>query len=460
VREYDILVIGGGPAGEKGACQAAYFGKRVGLCERAREPGGACCNTGTLPSKSLRESAIYLATLAQREVPTLSRATAQGISASEFMVRKEDIVGTEIDRIHTNLDRHGVELLHGHARFRDAHTVELGEETVRAEHILVATGSRPHHPPGIPFDHPLVNDSDSILAIHQMPGSLVVVGAGVIGCEYACMFAALGIKVTLIEPGPHLLPFLDDEIVQVLASAMRRRLGVDIRCNEAATQIDPGPSSVRVRLRSGGEIACDRVLASVGRIGATADLALDRAGLLPDAKGHLAVNEHYQTTVPHIYAAGDVVGFPALAATAMEQARVAMTHACGRDYKTRVSPFVPYGIYTIPEVSMVGQSEEAARTAGIEAEVGRARYQRNARGQMIGDTEGLLKLVFRAADRKLLGVHIVGERATELVHTGQACLALGAPVDYFIDAVFNYPTLSELYKYAAYDGLARLAARA
>ncbi|HJZ89204.1 MAG TPA: Si-specific NAD(P)(+) transhydrogenase [Polyangia bacterium] len=458
--DYDVVVIGGGPAGEKGAAQAAYFGKRVAIVEREPEPGGACCHTGTLPSKSLRESALYLAGLAQMAVPGLQRTQAQGFSVREFMVRKDEVVQVELERIHENLRRHGIDLVLGAAAFEDPHTLRVGADRVRAESILIAVGSQPYHPPGLPFDDPLVDDSDSILAIDRIPETLVVLGAGVIGCEYACMFAALGVKVTMIEPGPRLLPFLDSEMGHLLEGAMLRRLGIDVRCNEAALRIEPGPARALVKLRSGAEVSCDRVLASVGRAGATFGLALERAGLHADPRGYLKVNEHFQTEVPHIYAAGDVIGFPSLAATGMEQARVAMTHACGQTYKTRLSPVIPYGIYTIPELSMVGETEESAQKKGIEYEVGRALYRRNARGQMIGDLEGVLKLVFRAQDKRILGVHAIGERATELVHIGQAVLALGGTIDYFIDAIFNYPTLSELYKYAAYDGLARLAARA
>jgi NAD(P) transhydrogenase len=453
---FDVVVIGAGPAGEKGACQAAYFGKRVAILERAAEPGGACCHTGTLPSKSLRESALYLSGLEQRGVPGITRGRVREFSARELMVRMDEVVTAEVARIHANLDRHGIALCRGDARFEDAHTVSLGERRLRADAILIATGSRPHHPAGIPFEHPLVDDSDTILQIDRIPDRLVVLGGGVIGCEYASMFAALGVEVVLADPGPRLLPFLDGEMAQLLEGAMLRRLGIEVLLGETATEIAPSESSVRVRFASGKERACDRVLASVGRGGATASLALDRAGLRVGPRGTLAVNQHFQTEVPHIYAAGDVVGFPALAAVSMEQARVAMTHACGQTYKTRVSPVVPFGIYTIPEVSLCGETEESARTQKIPFEVGRALYRGHARAQMLGDVEGLLKLVFHRESKRLLGVHILGERATELVHIGCAVLALGATIDYFIDAVFNYPTLGELYKYAAYDGLARI----
>src|SRR5262249_27335209 len=264
-----------------------------------------------------------------------------------------------------------------------------------------------------------VDDSDTILCIEQMPDRLVVVGGGVVGCEYACMFAALGVRVTLLETGKQPMAFLDDEINGLLEQAMRRRLGIDLRIGERLAGVESDGRTVRVRLSSGAELLCDRVLASVGRGGATRDLALDRVGLTADPRGTLAVNQHFQTAVPHIYAAGDVVGFPALASSSMEQARVAMTHACGESYKQRLSPVLPYGIYTIPEISMVGESEENAREKGIDFEVGRALYRKNARGQMIGDLDGLLKLVFRAEDKRLLGVHVIGERATELVHIGQ-----------------------------------------
>jgi NAD(P) transhydrogenase len=459
--DYDVLVIGAGPAGEKGACQAAYFGRRVAIVEKAPQPGGACCNTGTLPSKSLRESALYLAGIAQRGVPGLSASgfSAQEFSAQEFMVRKDEVVQVELERIHENLRAHEVDLLRGSARFVDPHTVMVGDQTIRAQTILIAVGSEPHHPPDIPFDHVKVDDSDSILGIDRIPHTLGVLGGGVIGCEYACMFAALGVRVTLIDPGPHLLPFLDGEIGRLLESSMRHRLGVDVRLQDGVDSVVCDAKTVQVRLKSGTTLVVDRLLASVGRAGATARLGLENASLGACARGYVKVNQHFQTEQPHIYAAGDVIGFPSLAATSMEQARVAMTHACGQTYKTRISELIPLGVYTIPEISMVGETEESATKKGIDYEVGRALYRRNARGQMVGDLEGLLKLVFRPADKKLLGVHIIGERATEIVHIGQACLLLGASIDYFVDAIFNYPTLCELYKYAAYDGLARLARR-
>jgi NAD(P) transhydrogenase len=454
---YDVVVIGAGPAGEKGACQAAWLGKRVAIVEKAAQPGGACCNTGTLPSKSLRESALYLAGGAQRGVPGLARAVATGFSAREFMVRKEEVVALELDRIHGNLRDHGVDLVSGAARFEDPHTLVVGDARVQADVILIAVGSTPHHPPGIPFEDPLIDDSDSILGIERIPDRLVVVGGGVVGCEYACMFAALGVAVTLVEPSAQPMAFLDDEINALFERAMRNRLGIQLITNDSMTAVESDGVRVRVRLRSGKELGCDRVLASVGRKGATAGLDLARAGVETDARGLVPVNQYFQTPVPHIYAAGDVVGFPALASTSMEQARVAMTHACGGSSAERLSQVLPFGIYTIPEISTVGESEETCAQKGIPYEIGRALYRRNARGQMIGDLEGLLKLVFSPTDRRLLGVHIIGERATELVHIGAAVLALGGTIDYFAHAIFNYPTLSDLYKHAAFDGLARLA---
>jgi NAD(P) transhydrogenase len=458
--KYDVVVIGAGPAGEKGACQAAYFGKRVAIIEKEPQLGGACCNTGTIPSKSLRQSALYLASLVQLGgLGGILRKDDAKRSAAEFMVRKDEVIAFERDRIANNLEFHGVEVLHGAARFEDPHTLRVGEDHVSAETILIAVGSTPFHPPNIPWGDPLVDDSDTILCIDEMPQRMVIVGGGVVGCEYACMFAALGVQITLIEPGAQTMAFLDDEINGLLDQAMKRRLGIDLRTGDKLAGVESDGKVVHVKLASGKELVCDRVLASVGRGGNTKELALETTGLKADAKGQLTVNEHFQTAVPNIYAAGDVVGFPSLASASMEQARVAMTHACGQSYKQHLSPVLPFGIYTIPEISMVGETEESAQQKGIDYEIGRALYRKNARGQMIGDLDGLLKLVFRVDDKKLLGVSVIGERATELIHIGQACLSLGATIDYFVDAIFNYPTLAEMYKYAGYDGLSRLAAR-
>lgn len=461
-QRYDLVVIGSGPAGEKGACQAAYFGKRVALVEKQPELGGACANTGTLPSKTLRESALYLSGLRQREIYGLECSVRTGpVSVAELMVHKELVVARERERIRRNLERHRVDIVHGTATLADAHTVRVAGRDLRADVILVATGSSPHRPPEIPFEDQDVDDSDEVLTLDRIPRSFVVVGGGVIGCEYASIFAALGTtKVTIVESRDRLLGFLDRELGDALTQALVR-LGVEVILGDVVARYGKRAdgTGVRVALRSGRVLEADRLLAAAGRMGNTRGLGLEEAGVRLDPRGRIVVNERYQTSVPHIYAAGDVIGWPSLASTSMEQGRVAMCHAFGFEYKQRLAPVFPYGLYTIPEAATVGLTEEEAREKGHDVELGRAHYRDNARGQIVNDPEGLLKLVVDAETRRLLGVHILGERATELVHVGQAVMAHDGTIDYFIDTVFNYPTLGELYKYAAYDVLGRLAAR-
>jgi NAD(P) transhydrogenase len=464
-KRYDLAVIGSGPAGEKGAAQAAWFGKKVALVERTVDLGGACANTGTLPSKTLRESALYLSGLRQREIYGLSCSVRTGgLSVADFMVHKDHVVQRERERIRRNLDRHGIELVRGSARFLDAHTVAVdggpdGPVILEADVFLIATGSSPHRPPEIPFEDPDVDDSDEILLLDRIPETLIVVGAGVIGCEYASIFAALGItRVTLIEPRDRILGFLDREIGDRLTAAFQR-LGIEILLGDQVATFAKRASGrgVRVTLRSGRILEADRLLAAAGRLGNVAGLGLEAIGVAVDDRGRIQVDPRFATAVPHIYAAGDVIGWPSLAATSMDQGRVAMCHAFGFDYRREVARVFPYGLYTIPEVSMVGDTEEQARGRGVAVEIGRASYRDNARGQIINDPDGMVKLVFEAETRRLLGVHILGERATEIVHVGQMVMTHGGTIDAFVESVFNYPTLSEAYKYAAYDGLGRLA---
>jgi NAD(P) transhydrogenase len=466
-RKYDLVVLGSGPAGEKGAAQAAYFGKRVALVEKEPVLGGASANTGTLPSKTLRETALYLSGLRQREIYGLQCSVrTENLRVSDFMVHKDFVVGRERERIGRNLDRHKVDVFRGAGRLVGPHTVRVeraGEPAVDldAEVILVATGSRPHRPPNIPFEDIYVDDSDEVLGLDRIPASFIVVGGGVIGSEYASVFAALGTtKVTLIEGRERILSFLDKEIGDGLTAALTR-LGVEVVCNDqvAAYRRRADGTGVHITLKSGRVLEADRLLAAAGRAGNTEGLGLEDVGVKLDERKRIVVDDAYRTSVAHIFAAGDVIGWPSLASTAMEQGRVAICHAFGFSYKKAMAPLFPYGLYTIPEVSMVGDTEEDARKKGHDVEVGRAFYRDNARGQIVNDQEGLVKLVFDAKDRKLLGVHILGERATELIHLGQAVIGFGGTIDYFIDAVFNYPTLSEVYKYAAYDGLGRLQKR-
>ncbi|MGE0707357.1 MAG: Si-specific NAD(P)(+) transhydrogenase [Planctomycetota bacterium] len=458
---FDLVVIGAGPAGEKGAAQAAYFGKRVAIVERAPEPGGAGVHTGTLPSKTLRETALFLSGFAARELYGVTLTFVERHAAVPTLIaRKDAMAAAEVGRMRRNLERHGVTYVQGDARFTSPHEVEVtgpaGERHLRAEVFLIATGSSPRRPPELPWDDPALHDSDGILQLDALPDSLTILGAGVIGCEYACMFAALGVAVTLIEPRDEVLPFLDVDVGARLRASMQH-LGIDLRVGRGWQGVARQGQALVTTLADGTEIAADRVLLAAGRSGNTDGLGLAALGLAANARGQLTVDANYRTAVPHVFAAGDVIGFPALASVSMEQARVAMCHAFDLGYKSAVHPTFPYGIYTIPEASCVGETEQSCQAAGVHYVVGRAEHEDNARGRITGDREGLTKLVVHRETRKLLGVHVVGERASEHVHIGQAVLNLGGTVDAFIDMVFNHPTLAETYKYAAYDALGKLA---
>ncbi len=453
---FDLVVIGAGPAGEKGAAQAAYFGKRVAVIEAA-SVGGAVVNTGTLPSKTLRETALYLSGLRSRNLYGIDYAFPREISVDDLFYRKKLIERSHLNLIDENLARHRISLMHGRGEMEDAHTVIVrgaGGETarVRGEYILIATGSRPARPSEVPFDDHRVHDTDSILGLVRIPPSLVIVGAGVIGSEYATLFAALGSHVTLIDSGKRLLPFLDSEISQILTRQMED-VGVHVLFGRRTQSIAAAGAGVCVTLDDGATVEAEALLYCGGRLGNTDGLALQNAGVVPDERGRIPVDEHYRTSAPSVLAAGDVIGFPALASTSMEQARVAVCQAFGFAYKRQVSSLIPYGLYTIPEVSMVGASEEALRATETPYLVGRSYFDRNSRAQILGDTTGLLKLLFHAESRELLGVHIIGERASELIHVGQMCMQFQGTIDVFIDNVFNFPTIADAYKYAAYDGL-------
>jgi NAD(P) transhydrogenase len=459
--DYDLAVIGSGPAGAMAAVEAGRRKKRVALIERLKDIGGAGINTGTLPSKTLRETALHLSGFGQRGLDGIDLGlTREQISVAQFLARKRHVVVNEFALLTELLRTLQVETVHGRARFVDAHTLALdGARCIRAEKILIATGSRPRRPPGFPFDDPDVVDSDTILELERIPDTLTVVGGGVIGCEYASVFACLGVKVTLLESHPSLLGFLDEEIHALLQQRFVS-MGIELIFDDDVLHVVdvPGPGVV-VETRSGKRFAAGKLLVAAGRLCNLEDLGLEQIGIAPDARGRLVVDANFQTNVPGVYAAGDVLGFPALASTGMEQGRLAVCHAFGEtDECVRVET-LPYGLYTIPEVGYVGLNEEECRAKGLEYEVGRARYRDNARGQIVGDLEGLLKILFRPGDRKLLGVHIVGEKATELVHLGQLAMELGGTIDTFARACFNFPTLSVLYKRAAFDGLERLARR-
>jgi len=454
---FDLIVIGSGPAGEKGAAQAAYFGKKVALVERAPYPGGAGINTGTVPSKTLRETALYFSGLRQRGLYGIDYSLKDGLTIKDFMYRKQIVIEKEWQIINRNLERHTIELFRGTASLKDANTVQVQQNSeeiieLKTNFILIATGSSPFHPNNIPFDHRLVYDSDSILQMNRIPRTITVVGGGVIGCEYASIFTALGVKVTLIDSRDRLLPYMDSEISARLKNGLEQ-LGLRFVFNDRVAKVETRKNHVRLTLLSGDESDCDIVLFAAGRQSNVQGLGLETVGVVMGNRGLILVNEKYQTNIPNIYAAGDVIGFPALASTSMEQARVAMVHAFGLRYKEAVSPILPFAIYTIPEISMVGLSEDDCQAKNIPHLVGRAYYENNPRGLIIGDMNGMLKLIFSPMDKKLLGVHLIGEMASELIHIGAHVMAANGQIDTFIQAVYNYPTLADSYKYAAYDGL-------
>ncbi len=477
--DYDLVVIGGGPAGEKGAAQAAYFKHRTALVEKEPELGGACINTGTLASKTLRETSLFLSGAKARQLGYgIETTVKKDISLADFMYRKIFVQQREWERARNNLTRHKITRLIGSASFVDPHTIEIASndgktQRVTGKIILIATGSVPARPKEVPFNADNCFDSDTVLQMRSLPRSMVVIGGGVIGSEYAGLFGALGIKVTLVHRGARLLEFLDVEISETFMRAMKAG-GVELLMEEQLDSCSVDEKSVKTRLKSGKELTSESLLYAAGRSGNTAGLGLEKLGIKTGKYGHIEGIKapSFQTVVPNVYAAGDVIGAPALASTSMEQARMAMCHAFDLTYrKKRDLPLLPMGIYTIPEISSAGETEETCKAKHIPHVVGRNKFGQHARGHIIGDTEGMVKLIFRAPGAvttnddgkpdfpdggKLLGVHVIGEIASELVHTGMACLHFGGGVDYFIESVFNYPTLSDVYKYAAFDALGKL----
>lgn len=459
--DYEMIVIGTGPAGLRAAIAAAKAGKRTAIIEKKAVVGGVCINTGTIPSKSLREAILYLSGWRERSLYGMSYAVKQHITINDLLIRTDHVIHHEIDVIQAQLYRNGIDILRATAQFIDPHTLQLamvdgtGMRTVSAEYIVIATGTEPTNPRDVPFDDHAIFSTDSILRLDAIPKTLVVVGAGVIGCEYASFFAALGSRVTLVDMRSRLLPFVDEEIIGALTYHLRMnrltlRLGEKVKCIELLPS-----GQVHTVLESGKQIMSEKVLYSAGRTGATGSLKLEVAGLQAEPRGKITVNENYQTGVQHIYAVGDVIGFPALASTSMEQGRLAACHAFNIPSNS-IPALFPYGIYTIPEMSMVGKTEEALTNEGIPYEVGKAWYREIARGQIIGDEIGMLKLIFHRDTHQLLGVHAIGEGASELIHIGQAVMTFGGTLDYFINTVFNYPTLAETYKVAAFDGMNRM----
>jgi len=463
--DFDCLVIGSGPAGQRAAIQASKLGRRTIVVERQDVVGGVCINTGTIPSKTLREAVLHLSGHRERGIYGASYSVKQNITMPDLHFRTSRVIRHEIDVTRHQLQRNGIKVAVGRARFINAHTVSVesgegrGQREITADKIVIAVGTEATRDKQIPFDGQRVLISDDVLELEKLPRSLTVIGAGVIGIEYATMFATLGVRVTLIDKRDRLLPFIDREIADSLSYQMHQRR-VTLRLGEEVKSVAPVSTEkgerVRIILGSGKQIVTEKALYSIGRTGATGELNLAAAGVLTDDRGRVTVNTHYQTNVSNIYAAGDVIGFPSLASTSMEQGRLAACHAFGAPGES-VPELFPYGIYTIPEISTVGRNEEELTQAGVPYEIGKAYYREIARGQIIGDEAGLLKLIFHLETRELLGVHIIGEGASELVHIGQAVLAHKGTVDYFVDTVFNYPTLAECYKTAAFDGINRLA---
>ena len=462
--DYDLLVIGSGPAGQRAAIQAAKLDKRVAIVERRAVIGGVCINTGTIPSKTLREAVMHLSGYRERGIYGTSYAVKQNITMDDLLFRADHVMRHEIDVTRHQLMRNRVEVLSAEASFEDPHTIRIsyldgrGQRLVTAGNVIIATGTYATRDERVPPDGRHIFLSDDILRLERLPRSLTVVGAGVIGVEYASMFAALGVRVTLIDKRERLLPFVDGEIIDALIYHLRQNR-MTIRLGEEVSALEPISDEkgerVRIHLASGKQITTERALYSIGRTGATHALNLSAAGVNVDGRGYLSVNPDFQTETPHVYAVGDVIGFPSLASTSMEQGRLAACHAFGVEANT-VPELFPYGIYAVPEISMVGRTEEDLTRQGVPYEVGKASYREIARGQIIGDSTGLLKLIFHLETHELLGVHILGEGASELIHIGQAVMAFGGTVDYFINAVFNYPTLAECYKTAAFDGINRL----
>ncbi len=458
--DYDLIVIGSGPAGEKAAIEAAKMRRTTAIIERRSVQGGVCIHTGTIPSKTLRETVMYIAGLRQRSAYGLVGAMRPAVTIKELMYRKDQVIQQELDIIQRNMARHRIEVIHGFGMIKDEHTVTVCREEgdskeISGEVIVISTGTHSHHPDNIDFDDNYIYDAESIIELDIIPRSLTIIGGGVIGCEYASIFGQIGINVTVIDDRERLLSFLDREIADALMYLMRK-YRINLILGDGMREVRREGGQVATITRSGRKIVSDRLLVAAGRLGNTQNLGLETVGIETNSRGLIKVNEQYRTKVPNIYAVGDVIGFPSLASVSMDQGRLAAIHAFKRGDTSCINSLLPFGIYTIPEVSMVGQTEEALSASGQEYEVGIARYFELARGQIINDHDGMLKIIFEPKSRRLLGVHIVGERATELIHIGQAVMTGGGTLDYFVDTVFNYPTLSEAYKVAAMDGFSRI----
>jgi NAD(P) transhydrogenase len=464
MRHFDLAVIGTGPAGQKAAIQAAKLGKSVCIIEKNHVLGGATVNTGTIPSKALREAVMHLTGVSRRGLFGEVARVKKNITIADLIYVSQHVIHTELAVIRDHFDRNGVELIWGQAWFEDSHTLHIqrpdDSETLTADFFLIGTGTRPAKPTSVPFDDKTIFCSDALLKLENLPKTMIVVGGGVIGVEYTCMLTAMGVKVTLIEGRREVLGFLDSEIAEAFQYHMRRT-GITLRLGEKVAKITSvkgegnNGAVVQATLESGKELRAQTLLYAVGRQGTVGALHLDKVGIVADDRERLHVNEFYQTTASHIYAAGDVIGFPALASTSMEQGRLAVCHAFGVPTKS-IPELFPYGVYSIPEISMVGKTEAQLTDAGIPYEAGIAQYKELARGQLLGDDTGMLKLLIHQENLTILGVHAIGTGATELIHIGQAIMTLGGTVEYFINNVFNFPTLAEAYKVAALNGLNKL----
>ncbi len=458
--EYDLVVIGSGPAGEKGAAHAAYFGKRVALVERAAELGGTPVSSAGIPTKTLREAALYVTGFGRRHLYGVGAQIDLDVALQVLHRRTQTVTAMMQANVRANLERHGIDVIYGTARLERGREVVVAlangkTRTLNARAILIATGSRPYHPATVPFDDPDVHDSDTILDIDRPFQSIVVVGGGPIGCEYASIFNALGIEVTLVDIGPRLLPFLDQEISGVVADCFQRA-GMKVRLGAGSATIARRRGVLTVSTGAGKPLRTDKVLFAAGRSGNTEDLGLQQVGVDLDRLGRVLVNAQFRTSVPAIYAAGDVIGPPALASVSMDQGRHAASNAMRTPYRNIGSSAAPFGVYSMPEVAMIGATEEAAGKGVV---VGRAGFAGNARANIAGATDGIVKLIFDRADRRLIGAHIVGDIAAEMIHVAQAVLHGGGTIDYFIHSTFNVPTWTDAYKYAAFDALAHFERR-
>jgi NAD(P) transhydrogenase len=457
---YDLLVIGSGPAGQRAAIQAAKFGKRVALVEKMEVVGGVAINTGTIPSKTMREAVLHLSGFYWQSIYGVSYRVKEQITMADLSFRAQHVIKTEIDVTRAQLSRNGIEVVNGVASFVDPNKIRVvssrGLSEYQAANVVIATGTKPAMSPLVPFNNRTIINSDQVLQMPEIPKTLIVVGGGVIGVEYTCMFATLGVRVALIEKRPRLLEFADAEMVEALSYHLRDRR-VTMRLNEEVESVEELPDkTVVANLKSKKKVNGDALLYAVGRQGNVDELNLAAAGLEADSRGRIKVDADYRTSQPHIYAVGDVIGFPSLGSVSMEQGRIAAANAAGIKIHSNPAHY-PYGIYTIPEISFIGQTEDQLTDAGVPYEIGIAYFREIARGQIRGDTTGRLKLIFSPDTKLLLGVHIIGEGASELLHIGQAVLALKGTVEYFVDTVFNYPTLAECYKAAAFNGLNKLA---